>query len=102
MKKNQFTLGVAVVAPLVISSCSLVGIPTKEDLRQVGKTSYERGLQDGRAAEVRRRYHEEQEQRAMEGPPPNPVRYYEVSMPAHTASDGVKIEAHKLTLAVEQ
>ena len=38
----------------------------------------------------------------MEGPPPNPVRYYEVSMPAHTASDGVKIEAHKLTLAVEQ
>ncbi|MDB4509426.1 hypothetical protein N9062_00345 [Akkermansiaceae bacterium] len=50
---------------------------------------------------MRRRYHEEQQKMAEETPPA-PVRYYEVSMPAHTASDGVKIEAHKLTLAVEQ
>ncbi len=89
------------MAPLFLSSCSLFGIPTRNDLRRAEENAFERGVADGRAAEVRRRYHEEQEEMAGEIPPP-PTRYYEVSMPAHTASDGVKIEAHKLTLAVEQ
>ena len=101
MKKTRMIRGVALAAPLFVSSCSMVGIPSKDDLRRVEKSSFERGFADGRAAEVRRRYHEEQEQLAGETPPP-PVRYYEVAMPAHTASDGVKIEAHKLTLAIEQ
>lgn len=101
MKTSQLIRGVALAAPLFLSSCSLFGIPTRDDLRRAEKTAFERGLADGRAAEVRRRYHEEQEEMAGEIPPP-PTRYYEVSMPAHTASDGVKIEAHKLTLAVEQ
>jgi len=101
MKTTRLIRSVTLAAPLFVSSCSLFGIPTREDLRRVEKSSFERGLADGRAAEVRRRYHEEQQKMAGETPPP-PVRYYEVSMPAHTASDGVKIEAHKLTLAVEQ
>jgi len=101
MKINLMIQGVASLAPLLTSSCSLVGIPSKEDLKRVEKTSFKRGFEDGRAAEVRRRYHEEQQEIASETPPA-PVRYYEVSMPAHTASDGVKIESHKLTLSVEQ
>jgi hypothetical protein len=101
MKTSQLIRGVALAAPLFLSSCSLFGIPTRDDLRRAEKTAFERGLADGRAAEVRRRYHEEQEEMAGDAAPP-PTRYYEVSMPAHTASDGVKIEAHKLTLAVEQ
>lgn len=101
MNTKQLIRSAVLAAPLFVSSCSLVGIPTREDLRRVEKSSFERGFADGRAAEVRRRYHEEQEKIAGETPP-TPARYYEVSMPAHTASDGVKIEAHKLTLAVEQ
>lgn len=101
MKTIRLIRCVALAAPLFISSCSLVGIPTREDLRRAERSAFEKGLADGRAAEVRRRYHEEQEESARETPP-TPVRYYEVSMPAHTASDGVKIEAHNLTLSIEQ
>ncbi len=101
MKATPFILTGALLLPFVASSCSLMGVPNMEDLKRVEQASFQRGHQAGRAAEVRRAYHQEQLEKERPTPPP-PTRYYEVTVPAHTASDGVKIENHKLTIAVDQ
>jgi len=99
MKSKLLSLLGAALLPLMLPSCSLLGIPTMNDLKRVEQSSFQRGQQAGRATEVRRAYH--QAQLEKERPePPVPTHYYEVDVPAHTASDGVKIEAHKLTLAI--
>ena len=99
MKLELLSLLGAVLLPFTLSSCSLFGIPTMNDLKRAEQSSFQRGQQAGRASQVRAAYHQAQLEKERPAPPV-PTRYYEVEVPSHVASDGVKIEAHKLTLAV--
>ena len=98
-----------ILSALALSSCGY----TARDLQKAKDHAYQRGVAAGRAAIVRKEYHDEQEAREntyMTGEnghpllPPLPVkrRYYEIPVPAHTAADGVRIEAHTQNIEVIQ
>lgn len=81
----------------LLTSCSLVGLHTKGDLDKAVQKAQQRGLQQGRSIEARSSYLEDQAE--LEKPQPD-YNYYRIPVPAHTASDGVKIEQHDRTLKI--
>jgi len=81
------------------SSCSLVGLHTGRQLREKSTQLYQRGLREGAAREVRKSFHEKQRERERPEPPPK-IEYYPIPVPAHISEDGVKIEAHTVTIPI--
>ena len=97
------------LSTLVLSNCGY----TARDFKKAQDHAYQRGVAAGRAAIVRQDYHAEQKAREStynlgeDGNPllpPLPVkrRYYEIPIPAYTAEDGVRIEAHTQNIEVIQ
>lgn len=88
-----------VVSGSMLPGCSLFGLHTKSQLGNAREAAYERGVENGRAAEIRERHH--QDLRALElPPPPPPKRYYSIPVRGHTTADGIRIEDHSVTLEV--
>lgn len=100
--RHCITLLGSVIAPLAFTGC----VYTATQLNQVRQQAYRSGLADGKAAQVRQDYHDEQWARGLpESTEPMvlpPKRLYQVPIPEHIASDGVKIEAHTLPIQVLQ
>jgi hypothetical protein len=92
---------ICIPACLILSGCSLFGLRTETEVRKAQSAAYQKGLDNGRAAEVRARYHQEQLAKELPPPPP-PKRYYSVPVKGHTTADGIKIEDHTVTLEVVQ
>lgn len=81
----------------LLPSCSTLGLYTTGDIKDA-KTRAERlGIQRGRSIEARASLMRDQAE--LEKPQPESV-YYEIPVPAHMTSDGVKIEAHNKTVEV--
>ena len=101
MKKTipQLMCGLALIVSPLCSSCSLLGLHTNGDLKEESKKGYQRGLLEGAAREARRAFYEEQLERERPKPPPE-LEYYKVPIPAHVDEDGVKVEAHTVTVPV--
>jgi hypothetical protein len=81
----------------LLSSCSTLGLYTTSDLKDAETKAVRRGVQQGRAFEARASLM--QDQAELEKPRPE-SNYYEVPVPAHVNSDGVRIEAHKKTVKI--
>lgn len=81
----------------LLSSCSTLGLYTRGDVKDAETKAVRRGIQQGRSYEARASLMRDQAE--LEKPQPESV-YYEIPVPAHTTSDGVKIEAHKKTVEV--
>lgn len=92
-----------VVVPLAMtsSSCSLLGLYTKSQLRQTRDQSYAQGLANGTASEVRAQVHREQQEREQP-PPPLAKKYYHVPIDGYQTPDGLWIEPHKAIIEVVQ
>ena len=102
MSKNSI-LSVVCYGPfyLLLTNCSLLGLHTDGDVQKLQSAAYKTGLRNGKAAEVRSRYHQEQQAKALP-PPPVPKRYYRMPVQGYTTADGVKIEDHTITVEVVQ
>lgn len=99
--KHNLTIILCLPSGLLISGCSLFGLQTETAVKKAKAEAYEKGLENGRAAEIRARFHQEQQEK--ERPlPPAPKRYYRVPIQGHTTPDGIKIEDHAVTLEVVQ
>jgi len=73
-------------------SCSPLGIYYGKHVAEARKKGLERGLLEGRAIEVRSQ--QEQQLRELEKPQPE-HKYYNIPVPASTATDGVMFDAHQ-------
>lgn len=102
--KTLSNITIAVTAILALPGCLYTG----GDLKRAGEYAYQSGLATGRASQVRQEYHQTwqtgEQTPAPEDKEPALTKkhYYEVPVPAHTASDGVKIEAHTQTIEIVQ
>ncbi|MBK1884418.1 hypothetical protein JIN85_18520 [Luteolibacter pohnpeiensis] len=70
-------------------------------MKKLQSAAYKAGITNGKAAEVRSRYHQEEEAKALPRPP-LPKRYYRMPVEGYTTSDGVKVEGHTVTVEVVQ
>ena len=95
------TLFLCIAAGILLPGCSLFGLRTETEVKKAQATAYEKGLANGRAAEVRARFHQEQREKELPLPPP-PKRYYRVPIQGYTTQDGIRIENHEVTLEVVQ
>lgn len=81
----------------LLSSCSLVGIYTRDDIKKEARIAELHGFEQGRALEARTsmmRYQTELERSQPE------YQSYQVPVPAHITPDGVKIEQHYKNLEI--
>lgn len=76
---------ILLILPLLLSSCGL--LPSN-----VSKAAYRKGLEAGRAQEVRR--NDWEEQRRAEEEPALKRRYTPIVVPEHRTPDGLLIEKH--------
>jgi hypothetical protein len=81
----------------LLPSCSTLGLYTTGDVKDAETKAVRRGIQQGRSLEARASLMKDQAE--LEKPQPESV-YYEIRVPAHMTSDGVKIEAHNKTVEI--
>lgn len=97
--KNPLKNACVAIVLLGLTSCSYVGLVTKSQLRKQVSAAQQRGIQQGRADEIRKNYHRKQAERAL--PPPEPEKtWYAVPVAAHRNSEGVIVDAHTLPIQV--
>lgn len=84
---------------MLSASCAPLGLYTKKHLNQEASKARSRGFQDGKAAEVLRAQRERQARLETSQPEPE---YYEMTIPAHTSSDGIQVAQHPATFNFSQ
>ena len=113
-RRPTLLLSAGLLPAVLLAGCGY----SARDIKNAQDDGYRSGLADGRAGQVRQEFHSEQRSRehSLADPsgqleaesshpllPPLPKRrYYEIPIPAHIASDGVRIEAHTQNIEVIQ
>ncbi len=90
-QKLHFAI-IAVLVPMITSSCSVFGLYTAGDLNRTQTKAYRQGLSDGEASEVRAQVHRDQLEREQPPPPLN-KKFYEIPIEGHQTPDGLWIES---------
>lgn len=91
----------ALVLLLPLSGCAAFGLQTGSQVYKRQQAAYQKGVAAGRVHTVRQEYHRREMEKELP-PPPVPKKYYRIPVPAHTNSEGVRVEAHEVTLEIVQ